>query len=201
MQFKEFKKKMKKNIFSKTEAQLVAFETSPEVLKLQLHQWVKAGDLISIKKGLYIFSDVQINKVEIAKYLYFPSYISLEYALNIYGLIPDVPFSMTMITTKTSRSFNTVFGQFIYHKIKGEAFFGFDTVTLIAEREKALIDYLYFNTKYFIPNFKFWKEQRLQNLNEVDFSRAYGFLEKFNVKKLTILLRSLEEYAATIENN
>jgi len=41
MQFKEFKKKMKKNIFSKTEAQLVAFETSPEVLKLQLHQWVK----------------------------------------------------------------------------------------------------------------------------------------------------------------
>ena len=95
MQFKEFKKKMKKNIFSKTEAQLVAFETSPEVLKLQLHQWVKSGDLISLKKGLYIFSDVQINKVEIAKYLYFPSYISLEYALNIYGIIPDVPFSMT----------------------------------------------------------------------------------------------------------
>lgn len=198
MQFKEFKKKMQKNIFSKTEAQLVAFETSPDVLKLQLHQWVKSGDLIALKKGLYIFSDVQIDKVEIAKYLYSPSYISLEYALNIYGIIPDVPFSITMVTTKTSRSFNTLFGQFIYHKIKREAFFGFDIATLIAEKEKALVDYLYFNTKYFVPNFKFWKEQRLQNLNEVDFSRAYSFLEKFNIKKLTILLRSLEEYAATI---
>ncbi|MCL4386234.1 MAG: hypothetical protein M1326_07975 [Cyanobacteria bacterium] len=151
-----------------------------------------------MKKGLYIFSDVQIDKVEIAKYLYSPSYISLEYALNIYGIIPDVPFSITMVTTKTSRSFNTPFGQFIYHKIKREAFFGFDIATLIAEKEKALVDYLYFNTKYFVPNFKFWKEQRLQNLNEVDFSRAYSFLEKFNIKKLTILLRSLEEYAATI---
>jgi predicted transcriptional regulator of viral defense system len=201
MKFKEFKKKMKKNIFSKTEAQLVAFETSPEVLKLQLHQWVKSGDLIALKKGLYVYSDVQINKVEIAKYLYFPSYISLEYALSIYGIIPDVPFSMTMITTKTSRTFDTVFGQFIYHKIKGEAFFGFDTVTLIAEREKALVDYFYFNTKYFVPNFTFWEEQRFQNLNEVDFSKAYSFLEKFNVKKLTVLLRSLEEYAATIKNN
>jgi len=201
MKFKEFKKKMKKNIFSKAEAQLVAFETSPEVLKLQLHQWVKSGDLISIKKGLYAYSDVQINKVEIAKYLYFPSYISLEYALSIYGIIPDVPFSMTMITTKTSRTFDTVFGQFIYHKIKADAFFGFDTVTLIAEREKALVDYFYFNTKYFVPNFKFWEEQRFQNLDEVDFSKAYSFLEKFNVKKLTVLLRSLEEYAANIKNN
>jgi len=201
MKFKEFKKKMKKNIFSKVEAQLVAFETSPEVLKLQLHQWVKSGDLISIKKGLYAYSDVQINKVEIAKYLYFPSYISLEYALSIYGIIPDVPFSMTMITTKTSRTFDTVFGQFIYHKIKADAFFGFDTVTLIAEREKALVDYFYFNTKYFVPNFKFWEEQRFQNLDEVDFSKAYSFLEKFNVKKLTVLLRSLEEYAANIKNN
>jgi len=201
MKFKEFKKKMEKNIFSKAEAQLVAFETSPEVLKLQLHQWVKSGDLISIKKGLYAYSDVQINKVEIAKYLYFPSYISLEYALSIYGIIPDVPFSMTMITTKTSRTFDTVFGQFIYHKIKADAFFGFDTVTLIAEREKALVDYFYFNTKYFVPNFKFWEEQRFQNLDEVDFSKAYSFLEKFNVKKLTVLLRSLEEYAANIKNN
>ena len=198
MQFKEFRKKMQKNIFSKAEAQLVAFETSPDVLKLQLHQWVKSGDLIALKKGLYIFSDVRIDKFEIARYLYFPSYISLEYALNIYGIIPDVPFSITMVTTKTSRSFNTQFGQFIYRKIKREAFFGFDIVTLIAEKEKALVDYLYFNTKYFIPNLKFWKEQRLQNLNEVDFSRAYSFLEKFNIKKLTILLRSLEEYAATV---
>jgi hypothetical protein len=103
-----------------------------------------------------------------------------------------------MVTTKTSRSFNTPFGQFIYHKIKREAFFGFDTVTLIAEKEKALVDYLYFNTKYFVPDFKFWKEQRIQNLNEVDFLKAYSFSEKFNIKKLTILLRSLEDYAAAI---
>jgi predicted transcriptional regulator of viral defense system len=97
MQFKQFREKMKKDIFSKEEAQIVAFDTPLSTLKLQLHQWMKAGNLIGLKRGLYVFSDSHVDKVEVARRLYSPCYISLEYALNSYGLIPDVPFSVTLI--------------------------------------------------------------------------------------------------------
>lgn len=196
MLFNQFRKKMKKNIFSKEEAQIVAFDTSPSTLKLQLHQWVKAGELISLKRGLYVFSDSHVDKVEVARRLYSPCYISLEYALNLYGLIPDVPFSLTLVTPKITRKFNTPYGQFVYYKIKKEAFFGYDPQTLIAEKEKALVDYLYLNGRRFVPQIDFWRELRLQNLNDIDFDKAFDYAEKFNSPKLTILLGSVKEYAS-----
>jgi len=195
MQLKEFRKKMQKNIFSREEAQIVAFDTAPNTLKLQLHQWVKSGDLVTLKRGLYVFADKKVDKVEIARCLYSPCYISLEYALNMYGLIPDVPFAMTMVTPKATRKFNTVFGQFVYRNIKKEVFFGFDEETLIAEKEKALVDYLYLNSSHLVPSVSFWKELRLQNLDDFDFDRALYFAEKYNSLKLLSLLESVKNYA------
>lgn len=197
MHLKEFRKKMQKDIFSREEAQIVAFDTAPNTLKLQLHQWVKSGDLVTLKRGLYIFADKKVDKVEIARCLYSPCYISLEYALNMYGLIPDVPFAMTMVTPKATRKFNTVFGQFIYRNIKKEVFFGFDEETLIAEKEKALVDYLYLNSSHLVPSVIFWKELRLQNLDDFDFDRALYFAEKYNSLKLLSLLESVKNYAVT----
>jgi len=196
MRLKQFRIKMKKNIFSKEEAQIVAFDTPPSTLKLQLHQWVKAGDLITLKRGLYAFSNTRVDKVEVARRLYPPSYISLEYALNLYGLIPDVPFSITLVTPKVTRKFNTPYGQFVYRKIKKEAFFGYIPETFIAEKEKALLDYLYLNGRYFVPQTDFWRELRLQNLNGIDFSKAFEYAEKFGSRKLITLLRSVKEYAS-----
>lgn len=196
MQFKQFRLKMKKNIFSKEEAQIIAFDTSPNTLKLQLHQWMKAGDLVSLKRGLYVFSDAHVDKAEVARRLYEPSYISLEYALNLYGLIPDVPFSLTLVTPKATRSFNTPYGQFVYRKIKKEAFFGYDPNTLMAEPEKALVDYLYLNGSRFLPKSDFWRELRLQNLAEINFGKALVYVEMFGSNRLNILLRSVEDYAS-----
>lgn len=196
MHFKQFRKEMQKSIFSKQEAQLVAFDTAPSMLKLQLHQWVKSGDLVPVRRGLYAFSDSQVDKVEIARALYSPCYVSLEYALNMYGLIPDVPFSITLVTPKTTRKFDTPYGQFVYRKIKKEAFFGFNLETLMADKEKALIDYLYLNGKRFVPEAGFWEELRLQNLEDIDFDKAAHFAARFGSKKLVKLLGSVREYAA-----
>lgn len=186
---------MKKNIFTKREAQLVAFGTAPGTLKLQLHQWVQSGDLVALRRGLYVFSDRDLDKVEIARALYSPCYISLEYALNMYGLIPDVPFSMTLVTPKGTRTFDTPYGRFVYRKIKQEAFFGFDPETLIAEKEKALVDYLYLSGGRLVPEPVFWQELRLQNLSDIDFAKATQFAQKFSSKKLMKLLGSVREYA------
>lgn len=196
MRFKQFSKRMEKNIFTIEEAQIVAFNTAPKTLKLQLHQWVRAGDLVNLKRGLYAFADRPVDKIEVARYLYQPSYVSLEYALNAYGLIPDVPFAMTLVTPKATRKFDTPYGQFVYRKIKQEAFFGFDPATLMAEKEKALVDWLYLNGRRFLPRVDFWREMRLQNLKEIDFDKAAFFAERFGSSQLNKLLRSAEEYAS-----
>lgn len=197
MNLKEFKKRMKKAAFSYEEARVVAFETATATLKLQLHQWKKAGELISLKRGLYLFAGRQVENSEIARALYHPCYISLEYALNYYGLLPDVPFGITLVTTKTTRKFNTPCGQFIYQKIPIRAFLGFDPKTLMGGCEKCLVDYLYLNQHRLVPDEQFWEEMRWQNLGEVKFGKAKKFSHYFRSKKLDYLLESLRSYAKT----
>ncbi len=195
MHYKEFRKQMKKPVFTWEEAKIVAYNTPSNTLKLQLHQWKKGGDIIALKRGIYLFSDRPVDKIEIAKHLYSPCYLSMEYALNHYGLLPDVAFAMTMITTKPTRKFHTPVGLFIFQKIKQSAFLGYDPNTLMAEREKAIVDYLYLNVNNLIPKNDFWEEMRWHNLKTVRFTKAFTFAKRFKNKKLTKLVRSLQSYA------
>jgi len=80
-----------------------------------------------------------------------PSYISLDFALQYYGLIPERVEALTSVTTGRSRRFLTPVGLFTYRKIPLEAFrigmdrvgIGDDRAFLMAPPEKALADNLY----------------------------------------------------------
>ncbi len=194
MKLSDFKKKMQKGIFSFQEAGLIAFDTSPQVLKLELHQWVKRGELIRLKRGVYGFAEFLKDKNEIARALYSPSYISLEYALHFYGLLPDVVFSVTLVTPKITRHFQTPWGEFIYHKIRQDLFWGFDPKTMMGEKEKVLLDYLYLNQHRLVPKADFWETLRFQNLNTINFKKAESLAKKFGSQKVSEFLKSLTEY-------
>ena len=118
MKLTDFKKRMLKPVFTWEEAKIVAFKTPPATLKVQLNYWKKQGEVTSLKRGVYLFPDRKAETAEIAKALYSPCYFSLESALHHYGLIPDVVFASTLVTTKATRKFQTPAGHFIYHKIK-----------------------------------------------------------------------------------
>lgn len=87
---------------------------------------------------------------EIANRLYRPSYISFEYAMATYNILLEMPYSVTSATTKPTRTFTVGGKTFSYFTIKREAFTGYTPLkragrtVLIAEPEKALVDYLYF---------------------------------------------------------
>ena len=76
-------------------------------------------------------------------------YISSEYVLAKEGLIPESVFSITSITTKTSRTYSNFLGSFSYKSIKPELFGGYqesfwqDKIIYIASKAKALFDYFY----------------------------------------------------------
>src|SRR5579871_5690380 len=105
MRFGAFERAMKKNAFTFREAALVAQTDSPETLRLNLHRWVKKGELVRLRREVYAFPRRMPSLPESISALYSPAYISLESALNRHGLLPDVPFEITLVTPRPTRSF------------------------------------------------------------------------------------------------
>jgi predicted transcriptional regulator of viral defense system len=113
---------------------------------------LKNKSIIRIKKGIYIFDPLYqrktISQELLANVLYSPSYISLEYALSKYGLIPERVYSVTSICLNRSKTFNTPMGMFVYKK-RGTSVYPLgiyrievpdEGCYLMATQEKALVD-------------------------------------------------------------
>src|SRR3989338_1133165 len=98
MKYQEFKKQLGKPFFSIQDIQVrqIPFYTS------QLSLWKKNGYIGTLKRGLYYFVEKKefITPQEVSFLICQPSYISLEWALDSYGIIPDIAHSITAITTK-----------------------------------------------------------------------------------------------------
>jgi hypothetical protein len=115
---------------------------------------LRQGAIIRIKKGLYIFGDSYRRgpfcREILANLIYGPSYISLDYALQYYGLIPERVETVTSVTIGRSREFASPVGRFSFRTIPLAAFrTGMDRVELAEGRsclmaipEKALADKL-----------------------------------------------------------
>lgn len=196
MKLKEFRRAMVKNVFSTEEARVVCFRDKPAVLNLQLHQWKKNGDLIALKRGLYMFADAKVSAAEIARHLYFPCYFSLEYALSIFGILPEAVFEYTLVTLKATRRFETPAGIFVYQTLKKSAFIGFDAETLMADKEKALVDYFYLHGAELKPEDSFWEESRLEaHATAIDFKKVFSYAKLFQSDRLSFLLHHFYTYA------
>ena len=110
------------------------------------------GVIVRVRKGLYVFGDEHrlrpFSRGLLANLVHGPSYVSLEWALHHHGLIPERAETVTSVTTKRSRLFETPVGTFSYRGIPVAAFrVGMDRVEidgdrpfLIATPEKALAD-------------------------------------------------------------
>jgi len=162
--------------------------------KQRLSEWQKKGYVKKICKGFYIFSDLKINEPMlfiIANRIYEPSYISLEMALSIYGLIPEAVYKMTSVTSQNTKNLKTPVGDFIYRHIQPSLMFGYELQEYnghhyqIAEIEKAVLDYLYLNSK--INDNESFEGMRF-NISElkekINIEKFNKYLEAFNNKSL-----------------
>lgn len=88
------------------------------------------------------------SKELLANLIHGPSYLSLDYALAYYGVIPERVKAVTSVTPNRSRRFNTPVGLFIYRQIPPAAYetgqvrieADHEQAFLIATPEKALAD-------------------------------------------------------------
>jgi hypothetical protein len=87
---------------------------------------LKRGHIIRVRKGLYIFGPIwrrtPLALEPLANLVYGPSSISLDYALNWYGLIPERVTTITSTATGHSRKFLTPVGHFSYVQLSGNRF-------------------------------------------------------------------------------
>jgi len=121
--------------------------------------------LIKIEKDKYLLKGAKINDFVLANFIYQPSYISFESALNFYGILSQFPYEISSVTTK--KTVRKIFQNkvFVYTHIKKELFWGYEKKEnfVIAFPEKALLDQLYLATKGY----------RNINLDEYDLSRMH----------------------------
>ncbi len=119
--------------------------------KTKLGRLVKEGVYTPVIRGLYETNPSTAGYL-LAGSIYGPSYLSFDFALSYYGMIPEIVHTVTCATynKKKKRIYETEFGNFIYRDvpvkaypigiiIKNEGDYSFQ----IATKEKALSDKLY----------------------------------------------------------
>jgi predicted transcriptional regulator of viral defense system len=173
-----------------------------DAIKVQISRWVKAGKLIRLKRGFYLFSEsyrtIEPFGPHLAAILVTPSYISCEKALEFHGLIPESVGVYTSVTTKRQAKFYSETGTFEYRHIKPSLFWGYNSISLenqtgfMASCEKALLDFFYF--KRIHADMEYIKELRLQNLEAISTEKMRKYASFFNKPGMASLVQRLTRF-------
>ncbi len=199
MKFDNFKTKIK-NLPLFSTSFISTLTDDSKTLKVQLSTWKKKGLIVTLRKGLYVLRENEEKMPStfyLANQMYIPSYVSMESALHYHGLIPEFVVQITSITTRKTITFKNKFGVFTYQHLKPEAYTGFTHIgetdsnlqSLIANPEKAIVDFLYLNLSIFNESNPdiFQKSYRFQNCEKVNRKKIKTYAKPFNSKKLIVI--------------
>ena len=167
----------------------------------------KKGKLIRIRRGLYS-DNLKEDAPIVANVCYGPSYISFEYALYHYGLIPEFVsmYTSACYNKKNNKSYITQNVTFEYRSIPNDAFpYGImyekNEMGLrykIASKEKALCDILY--SKYPVRSIKDLKILLFEDLRidenefyKLDFNSIIELAPLYHSNSLNTLAKYVSE--------
>ncbi len=176
----------------------------------KIHQLIASNVLIPLRRGLYIFNtDSYPEKMLIANHLMGPSYVSMDYALSYYGLIPEKVYTLSSMTVKGSKVFETPIGRFSFTHLPLPYYsYGMvqqqidnSNVALMASQEKALCDLILATSDVVLRSVKgtftyLFDDLRLdeQRLKELHIETIRSWLLKAPKRNsLQILIKTLEQ--------
>lgn len=154
-----------KNIFKLVETPYVDAQTLLKLLadyrkpREAILRMVKNEELIRLKNGFYLIrekithgSSRVIPFEQVANLLYGPSYVSMEWALSFYGMIPERVHTVTSMTLGRNKEYHTLVADFSYFTLPARSYSvgitqkkstDFIGGFLIASPEKALADMVF----------------------------------------------------------
>jgi len=178
-------------LFSGREIQ-VLFGVSKVASTFLLHRYNKQGFIVRVKRGLYSFPDALPPELYLANKLYNPSYVSREFALSYHGIIPEMVYEITSVTTKATRQFKTLGKIYSYRSIKQSAFTGYTIekqrgfTFRIADAEKAFVDTLYYRVLSGKKPISRFNKDKINKDKALKYAKCFG-----NRKLISILMRTL----------
>jgi len=133
-----------KPYFSPADLEKVLGQKRP-ALYVTLNRLVQYGVLVRLRQGVYQVALRAADLPRIANQLVYPSYLSFESALSRYGMLSQVPYTLTFATTHRSRRLTLGDTVAEFRQLKKQLFFGYtlEGGLYLAEPEKALLDQLY----------------------------------------------------------
>ncbi len=182
-------------------------------LQTALYRWMKLGEIIQIKKGVYMtrrFYELHRADADFAPavsaILIPQSYLSLQYVLQRNAILTEVTYPITAITPKHTRVFENNLGTFTYRNIKESLYTGFTMSEYMgipfyqASLAKALFDYLYLRPwagSGLGEHYNLAEDLRL-NLDEFSEKDQFEFSEFIEISKSMKMARILDNLRKTV---
>jgi predicted transcriptional regulator of viral defense system len=202
MKFREFESKIRA---------LPAFNLNdmrkldPGFHRQQLYYWHNQGYIKPLAGGYYILADRAMDEMilfMVANKIYEPSYVSLESALAYYEIIPETVLGVTSVSSRKTKQYESAWGVFNYRSIKPQYLIGYQVIEnspgikfKIAYLEKALLDYLYLNSKIqFIADFEGLRWNRNQLHDLLDHSMFTRYVNLFDKRALENRVNQFMDY-------
>lgn len=183
---------------------LLAGQTNPNYVRRQLAEWVNTGKVWQLRRGLYTLAPphqkVQPHPFLVANRMVNGSYVSKMSALAYFGHVPEFVALVTSVTTGRPGEWETPLGHYVYQHLQPGMFFGYqhiqvaaDQFAYIATPEKALLDLVYLQPGG--DDRAYLESLRLQNLDQIDLEKMWGFVEKSGRPKLSRAVHEIADLA------
>jgi predicted transcriptional regulator of viral defense system len=180
-------------------------------IQTALYRWMKAGQIIQLKKGVYMTrrffeqhrADADFAPM-VSAILIPQSYLSLEYILQRSAILTEMTYPVTAVTLKQTRVFENKLGTFTYRHIKADLYQGFLFSEYMgipiaqATAAKALFDFLYLRPwkgSKRLVDYDLAEDLRLnlEDFSESDQVEFATFVEISNSKKMEQILKNLRQ--------
>ena len=158
------------------------FDYNETTARQTLARWSKKNKIIRLKKDLYISRDFYLSHYQDPDFSGFVSsviqpfsYLSLDYVLQTYGILTEMTYPITGVTTKNTQVTTNQFGTFSYCHMRQDLFGGYEEKTVFgvpvkqAGLGKALFDYFYFRQ---MPNWELrfnWEEFNPKDIKDYNY--------------------------------
>ena len=144
-----------KTIFTLKDVALIWRESNADVIKKRLSKYVKEGNIIRIRRGIYA-KDKNYNHYELATHILTPAYVSFETVLTQQGVNFQL-YKSIMVASYVNRTLVIDKQKYQYTRMKDyvltetKGIMDIDGVTT-ATVERALLDSIYINKKHYMDN-------------------------------------------------
>lgn len=135
-----------KKVFTSADLQKILQTSTDSYAYVLAGKLVKEGVLERVSKGYYILVSNRPSDFEVANILYRPSYVSLDSALNYYGILVQSPQQVMSVSSKRATNIQNNGKTFAYMHLDQKYFTDYQKTGdfLIASPEKALVDAMFF---------------------------------------------------------